>query len=122
KLQVDGDLGLKMEHAFLDIFELGYEKVVIIGSDLLDLKPQHITLAFESLNKTEMVICTAEDGGYYLLRLTRMKTILFRNKTWSTNNLLNETLKEIKENNIQITTLESINDIDTVEDLTSSKS
>src|SRR5690606_23212491 len=72
KRQAEGDLGLKMEHAFLDIFEMGYEKAILIGSDLLDLKPQHIALAFESLNENEMVIGPAEDGGYYLLGLTHM--------------------------------------------------
>ena len=37
KLQQGSDLGERMENAFTELFELGYEKVIIIGSDLLDL-------------------------------------------------------------------------------------
>tara|TARA_R110002049_G_scaffold279949_1_gene459094 strand:+ start:59827 stop:60531 length:705 start_codon:yes stop_codon:yes gene_type:complete len=121
KLQQGTDLGAKMANAFLDLFQSGYEKVIIIGSDLLDLKPNHITTAIEALNTNEVVIGPAEDGGYYLLGLSKMHPFLFNNKSWSKPSLLKETLKDLKENNIVFTTLEILNDIDTYEDLMASK-
>lgn len=117
KLQSESDLGEKMETAFLELFKMGYEKVVIIGSDLFDLKPLHINSAYQNLNSNEVVIGPAKDGGYYLLGLSKMNVSLFRNKPWSTSNLLKETLSELRKNNIKFTTLETLNDIDTYEDL-----
>jgi len=121
KLQTKGDLGVKMENAFIDLFQIGYEKVIIIGSDLLDLKPQHITLAFDALHTNNVVIGPADDGGYYLLGLSKMNKSIFVDKPWSTSILLEETLKELQENNVPFTTLETLNDIDTFEDLLTSE-
>lgn len=120
KLQAEGDLGVKMEHAFLELFQIGYEQIIIIGSDLLELKPQHINLAYQDLTTNEAVLGPAKDGGYYLLGLTNMRESLFRNKSWSTSKVLEETLNELRENNIKFTTLETLNDIDTYEDLIAS--
>ncbi|OYX26153.1 MAG: glycosyltransferase [Flavobacteriales bacterium 32-35-8] len=120
KLQMEGDLGMKMAHAFSEIFQMGYEKVIIIGSDLFDLKPEHIHEAYQDLNTNEAVIGPAKDGGYYLLGLTNMNELLFKNKSWSTSEVLEETLSELRENNIKFTTLETLNDIDTYDDLITS--
>ncbi|MGE5943938.1 MAG: TIGR04282 family arsenosugar biosynthesis glycosyltransferase, partial [Flavobacteriales bacterium] len=86
----------------------------------LELKPQHINLAYQDLTTNEAVLGPAKDGGYYLLGLTNMRESLFRNKSWSTSKVLEETLNELRENNIKFTTLETLNDIDTYEDLIAS--
>lgn len=121
KLQQGNDLGVKMENAFLDLFQMGYEKIVIIGSDLPDLETNHITSAFESLNINEAVLGPALDGGYYLLGLSKMHDFIFRNKPWSQSNLLEETFMELKNNKVSFITLETLNDIDTFKDLATSK-
>jgi len=56
-----------MQNAFQNGFNNNYKKVVIVGSDLYDLKPKHINEAFNALDKNDAVIGPAEDGGYYLL-------------------------------------------------------
>ncbi|WP_308990923.1 TIGR04282 family arsenosugar biosynthesis glycosyltransferase [Mariniflexile litorale] len=121
KLQQGDDLGSKMENAFLELFQMGYEKIIIIGSDLLDLKKETINNAFDALKKHKVVIGPAEDGGYYLLGLSNMYHFIFNNKSWSEPKLLEETLTDLEENNILFTTLETLNDIDTYEDLIASK-
>ena len=121
KLQQGNDLGTKMENAFLDLFQMAYEKIVIIGSDLLDLESHHVNLAFETLHSNEVVIGPATDGGYYLLGLSKMNNFIFNNKPWSQSNLLEETLTELRNHKITFTTLETLNDIDTFEDLSTSK-
>lgn len=115
KLQKGNDLGERMENAFIDIFALAYEKVMIIGSDLLDLKSEHITLAFDALNESEYVIGPAKDGGYYLLGMKVMHQKLFQNKKWGTSSVLKNTLIDIENSNIKL--LEELNDIDTFEDM-----
>ncbi|MFI0430390.1 TIGR04282 family arsenosugar biosynthesis glycosyltransferase [Mariniflexile sp. HMF6888] len=115
KLQEGFDLGAKMQNAFKDIFSLGYQKVIIIGSDLLDLKPTHINLAFDALNENEFVIGPAKDGGYYLLGMHAMQDTIFKDKAWGTPSVLKETLKNLKDSSYHL--LEELNDIDTFEDM-----
>lgn len=117
KLQKGDDLGERMENAFIDLFKSGYQKVIIIGSDLLDLKANQINEAFEKLNTQEVVFGPAKDGGYYLLGLSKYQACIFQNKPWSEDHLLDVTLKELGQKNVSFTLLETLNDIDTFEDL-----
>ena len=117
KLQNGNNLGMRMENAFIDLFQSGYQKIIIVGSDLLDLKTDHINQAFEELNHTDVVFGPALDGGYYLLGLSNLKTCIFQNKPWSEANLLEATLKELEQKNVSFSLLETLNDIDTFEDM-----
>lgn len=109
------DLGERMCNAFAEQFNLKYDKVVIVGSDVFDLKPQHITQAFEALEQSDAVIGPAKDGGYYLLGMKQLFPEVFKNKKWGTETVFNDTFKDLKFYNIKI--LETLNDIDTFEDL-----
>src|SRR5690606_15820825 len=66
-VQQGNDLGEKMEYAFEKAFQKGYQKVIIIGSDLIDLSTDDLIHAFNELNKYDYVLGPGEDGGYYLL-------------------------------------------------------
>lgn len=115
KLQFGPDLGAKMEHAFFELFQLGYDKVLIIGSDLLDLNIELINTAFEYLNNNEVVIGPAQDGGYYLLGMKKLHSSIFKNKDWGTATVREKTLNDLKE--MQVALLKELNDIDTFEDM-----
>ena len=84
KLQYGTDLGARMENAFTELFQLNYEKVIIIGSDLLDLNTKHVDDAFQLLETNELVIGPAKDGGYYLLGMKTLHLNVFKNKDWGT--------------------------------------
>ena len=71
-LQHGEDLGVRMERAFTETFNAGYEKVVIIGSDLYDLGVSDLAAAFDALESHEAVLGPASDGGYYLLGLKKL--------------------------------------------------
>ncbi|WP_298495095.1 TIGR04282 family arsenosugar biosynthesis glycosyltransferase [uncultured Algibacter sp.] len=115
------DLGERMKNAFKTGFEDGYKRIVLIGSDLPDITAKHINKGLEALTQNEVVFGPAEDGGYYLIGLSKMHNFVFDNKPWSETQLLKETLKELKENCVTFTTLDTLNDIDTYEDLIASK-
>lgn len=115
KLQFGTDLGERMENAFSELFGLGYEKVMIIGSDLLDLTQYHIDHAFEQLQGHDIVIGPSKDGGYYLLGMKKLQANIFKNKAWSTETVLEDTLRDLQNNNVVL--LKELNDIDTFEDL-----
>ncbi|WP_299361569.1 TIGR04282 family arsenosugar biosynthesis glycosyltransferase [Winogradskyella sp.] len=114
------DLGERMLNAFKDGFETGYKKIVLIGSDLPDITENHIKKGIEALGKNDVVFGPAEDGGYYLIGLTKLIPKIFENKPWSQAHLLKETLQELQTLNLTVGTLETLNDIDTYEDLIAS--
>ncbi|WP_147679011.1 TIGR04282 family arsenosugar biosynthesis glycosyltransferase [Algibacter pacificus] len=120
-VQEGKDLGERMLNAFKNGFEAGYSRIVLIGSDLPDINSKHIEVGLNKLNQTEVVFGPAEDGGYYLVGLSKMHATVFKNKPWSQDNLLKETLSELKEKRITFSTLETLNDIDNFEDLVASK-
>lgn len=116
QVQQGNDLGEKMLNAFKHCFDLGYEKVCIIGSDMMDITTSIIETAFSDLEKSDTVIGPAVDGGYYLLGMKKLHVPIFFNKKWSTESVLKSTLIDLKENNLSYYTLELLNDIDTEED------
>jgi rSAM/selenodomain-associated transferase 1 len=115
RIQSKGDLGYKMQTAFELLFEMGYTNCIILGSDLFDLKSELIKTAFTELQKNDVVLGPAEDGGYYLLGLKEINKSLFLNKDWGTSTVLADTLKDLNSRKIHL--LPTLNDIDTFEDL-----
>lgn len=113
--QVGQDLGERMLKAFETGFNTGYEKIVIVGSDLFHLQPNHINEAFHGLVSNDVVIGPAEDGGYYLLGMKTLHSSIFKNKNWGTDTVFKDTVVNLKQNKIQL--LETLNDIDLYEDL-----
>lgn len=118
-IQNGNTLGEKMNNAFEKGFEIGYHKIIILGSDLPDLSCDLIQDAFRKLTLNDYVIGPSEDGGYYLLGMKKLNSTLFKNKKWSTNSVYIDTLKDIKGCDVGL--LAKLNDIDTFEDLKNSK-
>lgn len=115
------NLGERMKNAFKKGFNNGYKHIVLIGTDLPDITTNHLQQSFNHLKKHSVVLGPAQDGGYYLIGLTKMHNFIFDNKPWSKSNLLESTINELKNNKITFTTLNTLNDIDTFEDLVTSK-
>jgi len=112
--QPEGDLGDKMKHAFYENFKNEFNKVVIVGTDLMDMDTTTIENAFKSLDHNDVVIGPAEDGGYYLLGMRHFIPQVFENIEWSTSRVLQQTLSTIKQNSVVL--LDEKNDIDFKED------
>ena len=115
KLQQGDDLGERMRHAFSGLFQNNYQKIIIIGSDILDLTTEIIEDAFKQLEHHDVVIGPAKDGGYYLLGMKTLHANLFENKSWGTVTVLKDSLKNLENKSIYL--LEELNDIDTFEDI-----
>lgn len=115
KKQVGEDLGERMQNAFAEGFNLGYSKIIIIGSDLYDIETKDLEQAFKVLNNHEIVIGPAEDGGYYLLGMKQLHPKLFKNKNWGTATVLQDTINELKKSNYKL--LEKRNDVDLYSDI-----
>ena len=119
-VQEGEDLGARMKNAFAKGFEDGYERIVLIGSDLPDITASHIENGLQALNTSDVVFGPAIDGGYYLIGQTKINACVFDNMPWSESNLLEVTLQKLNAGNISFSALNTLNDIDTIEDLEAS--
>ncbi len=116
-LQAGGDLGTRMQVAFNEAFEAGYERVVIIGSDCYDLSSAVVEQALAALNNHAVVFGPAKDGGYYLLGLRQMVAAVFEDQPWSQDNLLEQTLNDLNASQHSYFLLPELSDVDYLEDL-----
>lgn len=117
RLQNGEDLGERMKNAFKEVFNDGYKRVVVIGSDCVELNESIILRAFHELEDSDIVIGPATDGGYYLLGMNEYHPELFENKQWSTDKVFDETIQEMIEHGWVWQELPILSDIDTEEDL-----
>jgi len=119
-VQYGNDLGDRMSNAFKDGFDAGYKRIVLIGSDLPDINSNHIINGLKALEEKDVVFGPAEDGGYYLVGMSQLEETIFTDKPWSQPQLLTQTLQELQKNNVSVSILDTLNDIDTYEDLITS--
>ena len=116
--QVSGDLGHKMQSAFDNAFQMGSQRVLIIGIDCPDINQVILNEAFNSLEKNDLVLGVAEDGGYYLIGLKNTIPQLFHNIDWGTDQVLNQTNNIAQQFKLDVHYLTTLSDVDRPEDLT----
>lgn len=119
RLQHGTNLGVRMANAFQAGFESGFECIIVIGSDMYDLNGDDLEKAFEILKNKDFVIGPAEDGGYYLLGMKTINTTIFKNKTWGTSTVLQDTLNDLENENVELLAVR--NDVDVYEDIAKKK-
>jgi rSAM/selenodomain-associated transferase 1 len=112
--QNGNDLGSRLHNAFEDQF-MNHDRIVVIGTDSPDLPTGRIQEAFLSLQNHDAVIGPTEDGGYYLLGLSKMIPTVFETIPWSTNEVFQKTLEKLHGYKTHV--LESHYDVDVIEDL-----
>jgi len=117
KLQVIGNLGMRMQRAFQECFNEGYERVVLIGSDIINLNKHIIEDAFRHLNQADIVLGPAFDGGYYLIGLKQNFDYIFHDKPWGTSSVFIRTLRDCIENDLICKLTPELSDLDRISDL-----
>lgn len=116
--QKGNKLGERMNNAFKEVFDKGYEKVVLIGSDIPAIQPQYIDNAFESLDLADVCLGATQDGGYYLVGMKDMHEEIFNDHLkWGNNSVLEGTMEILNSLDLKVTLAEKQRDIDTKYDL-----
>ena len=120
-LQTGKDLGEKMSNAFRNGFTRGYDRLVLIGTDIPEITESVLVHAFDILETKDAVIGPATDGGYYLIGFKKesFSEKIFHGMNWSTKGVLGETLKAMDRTGIKYGRVSELNDVDTPEDLKS---
>lgn len=116
-LQEGHTLGERMKRAMGDSFGMGYKRICIIGTDCWELTSALLNEAFNFLRRRDAVIGPAYDGGYYLIGMNRFMPDLFLNKKWSTDTVLNDTLKDLIKLQCNYELLSPLHDVDYESDL-----
>jgi len=120
-IQAEGDIGVRMRLAFQKAFRQGWERVVLIGSDLPDLTPAIIRESFDRLTSHDLVLGPARDGGYYLIGLKADRPELFGSSIiWGSEEVLKNTLITADQLGLSTALLARLRDVDRPEDLTAS--
>jgi len=116
-LQEDGDLGVKMQKAFESQFDLGYDKIILIGSDTPHISQDIFEDTFKNLKNNDIVLGPSLDGGYYLIAFNKQTFYpdTFQNIEWSTEKVLQQTQQRLHTKRIYL--LKELNDIDIIGDL-----
>lgn len=115
KLQINGGLGDKIQHAFSQVGSAD-SRLIIIGSDCGELNAEIITQAFDALSDHQVVLGPTFDGGYYLLGLQNPNLDLFSGIEWSTDSVYPQTIEKVKAQNLSYFELPRLHDIDFEED------
>lgn len=122
RYQGEGDLGDRIRLAFGDAFGRGERRVVVVGTDCPRLTSAQLRETFDRLERADVVLGPATDGGYYLVGLRkesakRSVPVLFSGVPWSTAEVLERTLAIADERGLTCALLEMLPDVDRPEDL-----
>lgn len=112
--QGPGDLGQRLERV---MGGLPPGPVVIIGTDIPDIRPEHIAAAMKGLGGADAVFGPAPDGGYWLVGLRRRPRLprAFRHVRWSSPHALADTRANLAGYSVAL--LDALSDVDEAEDL-----
>ena len=110
------DLGERMAFS-MSVALQTHDKVIIIGTDCPAIDEEYIEQAVQALNKVDAVIGPAADGGYVLLGLRKFSLELFKDFSWGTESVLNQTRKVLTDLSWTFQELATMHDVDRPEDL-----
>ncbi|HEX4646488.1 MAG TPA: TIGR04282 family arsenosugar biosynthesis glycosyltransferase [Verrucomicrobiae bacterium] len=114
--QGPGDLGQRLHASFVEAFNQGAERVVVIGSDCPDVTAGDIETAWAALTENEVVIGPATDGGYWLIGLRGPQAMLFEGIAWSSNSVFQDTMEHCQTAGLSVKLLRELTDVDTETD------
>jgi rSAM/selenodomain-associated transferase 1 len=108
-------LGSALEECFSTGLADGYQTVAVLASDNPTLPARFIERAFEQVERrqADLALGPTEDGGYYLLAARAVHPRLFRDMTWSTAEVLAETLRRCRADYLRAALVDTWYDVDT---------
>lgn len=111
--QGHGDLGERMQRVFT---RLPPGPVVIVGSDIPDIRASHVADALRLLARHDAVLGPSPDGGYWLVGLRRRPRVpaIFADVRWSSEHALADTLANCR--GLSVGFAATLADIDTAAD------
>ena len=107
--------GARIQHAFDYAFHLRAGKAVIISSDIPGMEYPLLEEASSRLDRSDIVIGPATDGGCYLLGMKPPTKGIFRDLPWGTAMVYREASERVRRLGLAQSNLAPLNDVDTGE-------
>jgi rSAM/selenodomain-associated transferase 1 len=106
--------GERLYFATVDLFKCGFESVCLIDSDSPTVPPENFARAVELLQRPgeRIVLGPSDDGGYYLIGLKKPHREVFERIDWSTERVLDQTVRRAAESGLEVELLPPGYDID----------
>lgn len=114
--QFRGNLGERMKRAFSHTLAKT-KQAILIGTDCIDVDRSLILKAFQDLEKSDLVLGPAKDGGYYLIGCKRVYPAIFTEIDWGTERVFSQTLRVAEKLKLHVSCLPQLEDIDTGEQI-----
>ena len=115
--QNGNDLGERMYRCLRKVLELGYESVVLTGSDLPLMTKDHLESGFAALEEGDIAIGPNPDGGYYLIGMKKPCRDVFRIEGYGGSSVFENTVAAAKKAGLTVGFAVPCSDVDTPEDL-----
>lgn len=112
-----GDLGGRLALVVEQTFGAGARRVLLVGSDCPEMCPEDVTTALDLLDRVDVVVGPAVDGGYYLLGLRGPETGLFASIDWSSSRVLAQTRARAAGMGLSLVLIDERRDVDEVGDM-----
>jgi rSAM/selenodomain-associated transferase 1 len=109
-------LGERMYNSLLDGLAR-FERVVLVGSDCPAIDGGYLLQALEALERAEIVLGPAADGGYTLVGARRVPREMFEGIAWGTTGVFAETTRRLRRLRVPWAELPTLADIDRPQDL-----
>ena len=116
-LQEGNDLGERMNRACSKILNLGYQKIVLIGTDVPMITEREIARAYQKLDFSDVVFGPSEDGGYYLVGMKRKFPIIFEKQAYGEGKVLAQTRSRLHREGVSSSLVRTLFDIDERKDV-----
>lgn len=116
-IQHGDNLGTRMLNAIRELLSRNPDGAIIIGTDCLDIDIGHLQAAAQALADHELVLMPAIDGGYALIGCSKAEPAIFEDVAWSSDRVLEQTLANAEKLHYRASLLETVRDIDTLQDL-----
>jgi len=110
------NMGERMYHALKSSEDFGHLKNVLVGADIPDLETEDLILALKKLEKNDLVIGPAADGGYYLIGGKKIRKEVFEDIPWGSSEVFAKTMNKAKTLGLKVEIGSYRKDIDTRED------
>lgn len=110
--QCAGNLGARLAAALAAEFSRRPAGVIAIGGDCPYLTRTILLRAARALGTTDVVLGPATDGGYYLIASHGSHPELFRGISWSTAQVLAQTLARARSARLRVRRIETLEDVD----------
>ena len=106
--------GERLIFATEDLLRLGFASLCLINSDSPTVPEQAFAEAVDILSQTNdmVVLGPSDDGGYYLIGLKKLHRELFEGIAWSTELVLEQTIRRAREIGLSVHLLPTWYDVD----------